>query len=103
MNWQGVDIVVFPELAMAGSTKQTIRNWLAEQCFRNGDFNIRLVFMGSHWNYNGRSNCCTLLSATGIPLIENHKKIGFNLKEDGIKYYEDLRQRPEKLELLNRQ
>ena len=101
MNWQGVDIVVFPELAMAGSTKQTIRNWLAEQCFRNGDFNIRLVFMGSHWNYNERSNCCTLLSATGIPLIENHKKIGFNLKEDGIKYYEDLRQRPEKLELID--
>ena len=85
-----VDIVVFPELAMAGSTKRTIQQWLAEQCLKNGDFNIKLVFMGSYWNYDERSNCCTLLSATGVPLVENHKKIGFNLKEGGIKYYEDL-------------
>lgn len=101
MNLYGVDIVVFPELAMTGSTKQMVRDWLAEQCLRDGDFNIKLVFMGSYWDNDKKSNCCTLLSATGIPLVENYKKIGFTLKDNGIKYYEDLQQRPDKQELID--
>lgn len=103
LNQQNVDIVVFPELAMNASTKNVVCKWLAAQYFGNPAFKIKLIFLGSFWNYMDKTNTCTLLSSTGTVLLENHKKIGFIYKnpENRKQYHEALSQRPSYFEALD--
>lgn len=96
---ENIDIAVFPELSMNKKTETEIRKYLAEKAVLQPDGTLKLLFMGSLWD-NGK-NECVLFSGNGSVLLRNQKRSPFSFKSEGKEYRENLKERPQKYELLD--
>lgn len=95
---EGVQIVVFPELAQNAETERVVKSFLAMETVK-GQHSLELVFLGSLWE-NGK-NEGVLFSGTGTILLRNQKIEPFFMEKDGKTYWEDLQQEAKKIELLD--
>lgn len=93
-----IQIVVFPELARNKETLKHIQRFLGRRTLENAN-PLELIFMGSLWE-DGK-NEGVLLSGTGAILMKSKKMNQFFLKRDGKKYWEDLKEEAQEMELLD--
>lgn len=68
----GVDVAVFPELAMNPTTEKEIQRFILSTKFNN----LKLVFLGSVWNNN--RNEAVLINSEGSILLREQKKIPYS-------------------------
>lgn len=82
------DIVVFPELALGASARQSIRNYLRSTSLARR--HVKLIFAGTEW-VNGK-NTAYIFSAGGVPLLTQKKREPFDLhdKKTGVTRRENL-------------
>lgn len=93
-----IQIVIFPELARNKETVEKVQEFLIRETIR-GTNSLELVFMGSLWE-NGK-NEGILFSGTGTILLRNQKINPFFLKKEGKKYWEDLKEEAQEIQLLD--
>lgn len=100
LDGQGVDIVVFPELAILNNTTNQIIKFLSYNCLVNKTRNLKLIFMGSRWF--DKKNESILLSGSGKILLRNEKIVPAKItNEKGEELFEGIREWPEYINLID--
>lgn len=77
----GMDIAIFPELAMNHKTEKYISNFLLNTNLKN----LKFIFLGSTWNNN--SNEAVLINRYGTVLLRERKKIPYKKYNKDEKCY----------------
>lgn len=95
---EGIQMVVFPELAQNKETLGVIRNFLIQETMR-GQNSLELIFLGSLW-LDG-VNEGILLNGVGTELLRTQKMKPFYLKKDGKKYWEYLCKEVQSIDLID--
>jgi len=94
-----IQIVIFPELSRNKETEKVIRKFLAQETLKGSDNPLELIFMGSLWE-NGK-NEGILLSGTGTILLRSQKVNKFFLKRNGKRYWEDLQEESQEIQMID--
>lgn len=95
---EGIQIVVFPELAQNKNTIKKIQEFLIDETLNNKSNPLELIFIGSLWE-DGK-NEGILLSGAGTELIRSEKMNPFYLEKNGKLYWENLKKEANRIELL---